>query len=70
MDLQQLIVTVVAALAALYAGRAMWRQFGQPDDEPRGCAACPAKELGQTGDKRQPQRGRADSPALYPNIQP
>jgi hypothetical protein len=54
MDLQQLIVTVVAALAALYAGRAMWRQFGQPDDEPRGCAACPAKELGQAGDERQP----------------
>jgi hypothetical protein len=45
MDLQLVIVTLAAALAALYAGRAVWRQFHRSDDEPRGCRGCPASEV-------------------------
>ncbi|MBW2274999.1 MAG: hypothetical protein JRG96_17160 [Deltaproteobacteria bacterium] len=41
MDGQLFFVAAAAALAALYAGRAVWRQLHQPDDEPRGCRGCP-----------------------------
>jgi len=54
MDVQLVIVTLCAALAALYAGRVMWRQFSQPDDEPRGCSGCPASEVRQAGRKSRP----------------
>lgn len=45
MDVQLVIVTLAAVCAALYAGRALWRQFERPDDEPHGCHGCSAKRV-------------------------
>ena len=45
-DAQLMIVALVALVAALYSLRVFLRQFRQSDDEPQGCAACPAAELG------------------------
>lgn len=57
-DVQLVIVTLAAAGAALYAVRAVWRQFLHPDDEPQGCHGCPANRVvprggddGGTGEK-------------------
>lgn len=45
-DAQLILVSVVALVAGLYSLRVFLRQFRQSDDEPQGCAACPAAELG------------------------
>jgi len=45
-DVQLIIVALAAAGAALYAVRAVWRQFESPDDEPHGCQGCPANRVG------------------------
>lgn len=44
--MQLIIVALAAAGAALYAVRAVWRQFESPDDEPHGCQGCPANRVG------------------------
>jgi hypothetical protein len=41
-DLQFVAVTLIAVLAALYAGWRFLRQFIRPDDEAGACARCPA----------------------------
>ena len=54
MDMQLVIVALAAICAALYAGRAVWRQFQRPDDEPHGCHGCPANR----GSDGSPDAGR------------
>jgi len=49
MDWQTAVVALVAAGAALYAGRAFLRQFLHRDDEPTACAHCPALEAFERG---------------------
>jgi hypothetical protein len=49
MDTQFGIVALAAGGATLYAGRAVWRQFQRPDDEPHGCHGCPANRVAGGG---------------------
>ncbi len=67
-DAQLILVSVVALVAALYSLRVFLKQFRQSDDEPEGCAACPAAELGagrpaDSSAKASPAATNPESPA-------
>jgi hypothetical protein len=43
-DWQFIVVVIVFAVAAVYAGRVFMRQFWQSEDEGGGCASCPGND--------------------------
>ena len=52
MELQWIVVGLAVAVAAVYAGRVFLRQFRHADDEPAGCANCPALEAIEQAQRR------------------
>lgn len=45
MSTQLVIVALATVCAALYAGRAVWRQLQRPDEECHGCDGCPTNRV-------------------------
>jgi hypothetical protein len=55
-DWQFIFVLIVAAVAAVYAGRVFMRQFRQSEDEAGGCASCPGNDSARTTTSGDPSK--------------